>query len=217
MNQQKVGEDKTQNTFRRSLTDAVALVKMKSQHWRKEATLSGAVTTANKIYSTIFTSSPTKQLEVENNTEVMIIPKRSLATSALAKMKTFPWRRAVVIGGVLTTASLLTSSAVVAFQHRQRLQTQQQQAAVHELPVPDEVSKVSEVSEAPDIFPIEYIERLDTILNDTGLYLQGNKNDSTSVLLVFDSEDSEVSARNMNFNLITAEVAKARSAGKKVL
>ena len=192
------------------------LAKMRCLHWNKEATIRRAASTASQCCSRLISSPVKQQITKENKTEVASSAPSSSTVAALAMMRSLPWRKAITIGGFLTTAGLLTSVALVTFQRRQidhSMSEGRADAMVDEMPFTSEA-----------ILPIHTFDRLDAILNNTDLYLQGNMSDSTSVVLVFDSNDSQTPDRSMqarqqqenNLNLIKAEVAKARSSGEKV-
>jgi hypothetical protein len=150
----------------------------------------------------LFKGLPKKQQKtVENKTQV--VASSSLAEAAIHQARRLPWRKIAVTGAV-SAAGLLTSAAVVTLRRRQRA--------------------ASALTDASDIFSVDTFGRLKTLLNSTDLLSsQASDGESSSVLLVFDSVSSqgvdnkqEVVRRN-NFDLIAAEVTKARSAGEKVL
>jgi nitrate reductase NapAB chaperone NapD len=140
-------------------------------------------------------------VQVNITQEVVVERRRSLMESAVVNIRSVGWR-GVAVGGAVVASGLLTSAIVQAA--RRRLAEQA-------------VSIVSNITEIIDVDPTD---RLDSMLRNTALSIQ-NIDNATSVILVFDSDDSQTSEEKLelkkdSLNLIAAEVAKARSEGEKV-
>lgn len=186
-----------------SLT-ALALDKLKSLPWRyiHVASVSGVVRQLppNRFFKIV----PLKPHKVENETKVA--KRKSLTASTLVKLGSLPWRKIVSITGTVTAAGFLTSVVVAS------MRQQQETAATHLVNTEEILLPMPK---------IDSVDRLETIFNSTDLYAQPNMNESTSVLLVFDSNESlglekAVISRNNALDIITAEVNKARLEGEKV-